>query len=178
MLFPSVMNKKPSYRRSSVSGGICLLLLSGAAFALASGCSKSEAAPARGSAVESVPVAAGPKAETETYVVEMKVTGPYKAGTEGVVEVTLVPKGAYHTNAQYPYKWKAPDPVPEGISYPKSVLQRADGTFEEKRASFKVPFVVAKSGKTTVSGTLSLSVCSEANCIMDKVPLEVAVDVK
>jgi hypothetical protein len=147
-------------------------------FALASGCSKSEAAPARGSSREAVPVGAGPKAETETYVVEMKATGACKAGAECLVEVTLVPKAAYHTNAQYPYKWKAPDPAPEGITYPKPILQRADGAFEEKRASFKVPFVVAKSGSATIGGTLSLSVCSEANCIMDKVPLEVAVDVK
>jgi hypothetical protein len=178
VLFPSVMNKKPSTRRSSLSGGICLLLLAGAAFALASGCSTSEAAPSRGSGTESVPVGAGPKSETETYVAEMKVVAACKAGAECTVEVTLVPKGAYHTNEKYPYKWKAPDPVPEGISYPKPLLQRADGSFEEKRASFKVPFTAAKPGKVTVSGTLSMSVCSEANCIMDKVPLEVAVDVK
>ncbi len=38
--------------------------------------------------------------------------------------------------------------------------------------------MAAKSGKVTIAGTLSLSVCSDANCIMDKVPLELAVDVK
>jgi DsbC/DsbD-like thiol-disulfide interchange protein len=64
------------------------------------------------------------------------------------------------------------------VTYPKPILQRADGTFEEKKGSFKVPFTAAKAGPVTIAGTLSLSVCSDANCIMDKVPLEVAVDVK
>ncbi len=155
------------------------LVVCGAALALAafaSGCSKSEAAPARRSAPESTTVSAT-RAETENYVAEIKATGSYKAGAEGAVEVTLTPKGGYHTNAQYPYKFKAADPAPEGVSFPKPVLQRADGSFEEKRGFFKVPFVAAKAGKATIGGTLSLSVCSDANCIMDKVPLEVAVDV-
>lgn len=173
MLFPSVMNT--SNRKTLVGG---LVLLSVAAFAAASGCSKSEAAPARRSTSESAPVVAAPRAETENYVAEIKANGAYKAGAEGAVEVTLAVKGAYHTNAQYPYKFKLNDPAPEGVTFPKPTLQRADGTFEEKKGSFKVPFNAAKPGKYTIAGTLSLSVCSEANCIMDKVPLEVSVDVK
>lgn len=178
MIFPSVMNTKPSTRKANLSGGICLLVFSAAAFAAASGCSKSEAATSRGTSAESVPMAAAAKAETETYVAEIKASGAYKAGSAGTVEVTLVTKGAYHTNAQYPYKFKVAEPAPDGVTYPKPVLQRADGTFEEKKGSFKVPFTAAKSGKVTIGGTFSLSVCSEANCIMDKVPLEIAVDVK
>ena len=64
------------------------------------------------------------------------------------------------------------------MTFPKPILQRADGSFEEKKGYFKVPFTAAKAGKVTLGGTLYLSVCSDANCIMDKVPLEVAVDVK
>lgn len=177
MLFPSVMNTKPSRRKASLSGGICLLLL-GAAFAAASGCSKSEAATSRKSTVESTGVAAGAKAETETYVAEIRPSGSYKAGSEGTVEVVLKVKGVYHTNDQYPYKFKVVDPAPAGLSYPKPMLQRADGKFEKTSGTFKVPFVAAKAGKYKVGGKLSLSVCSEANCIMDKVDLEVDVDVK
>lgn len=177
MIIDSIMTMKPAHRK--LSGTLSLVALMGLAFALAAGCSKSEAAPARGGAAkESAAVSKGPTADTETYVAEIKTTGTYTAGAEGVVEVTLVPKGAYHTNAQYPYKFKATDPAPDGIRYPKPIIVRAEGTFEEKRASFKVPFVVSKAGKATVSGTLSLSVCSEANCIMDKVELSLDVDVK
>lgn len=177
MVFPSVMNTIPSSRRASFTGGVCLLLLTGVAFAMASGCSKSEAAT-RPSTGESTTVIGGAKNETDTFIAEIKAPTDYKAGSEGALEVTLTPKGGYHTNAQYPYKFKLNDPAPDGVTYPKPVLQRADGTFEEKRGSFKVPFVARKPGKTKLGGLFHLSVCSDANCIMDKVALEVDVDVK
>jgi hypothetical protein len=172
------MNTRSASRKNTLSGGICLFVLTGAAFAIASGCSKSEAATKPGVTHESASVAAGAKSETETYVAEIKAHGPYKAGAEGTVEVVLATKGAYHTNAQYPYKFKVADPAPEGVKYPKPLLKRADGAFEEKKASFKVPFSAAKPGKYKVGGKLSLSVCSEANCIMDRVDLETEVEVK
>jgi hypothetical protein len=177
VIIDSIMTMKPAHRK--LSGTFSLVALMGLAFALAAGCSKSEAAPARGGASkESASVSKGPKSETETYIAEIKPSGAYKAGTEGVIEVTIATKGDYHINAQYPYKFKATDPAPDGIKYSKPILVRADGTFEEKRGSFKVPFTVSKAGKATVSGTLSLSVCSDANCIMDKVDLDVEVEAK
>jgi hypothetical protein len=156
-----------------------MVTLSGLAFVMASGCGKSEAAPKAGASVESVPtVAASAKAEADNYVAEIKANGTYTAGQEGTVDVTLTVKGDYHTNKQYPYKFKLTDPAPDGVTFPKPVLKREDGTFEEKKGSFKVPFLASKPGKATISGTLLLSVCSDANCIMDKVPLELTVDVK
>jgi hypothetical protein len=176
VIFDPFMDQLPSHR--TLSGSLCLVALGALAFALSTGCGKSEAATSRGSAPEAANVAAGAKAETDNYIAEIKAAGDYKAGAEGTVEVTLSTKGDYHINKQYPYKFKATDPAPDGITFPKPVLARADGTFEEKRGSFKVPFVVAKAGRATVSGTLYLSVCSDANCMMDKVPLELGVDVK
>ena len=41
------------------------------------------------------------------------------------------------------------------MTFPKPILKRADGDFEEKRGSFKVPFIAAKPGKVTIAGTLS-----------------------
>lgn len=142
------------------------------------GCTKTEAppTPAKGeSSTASAP--ASPKAETDTYVAEMKPAPACKAGATCSVELTLVPKAGYHTNAQYPYKFKLADPAPEGVTYDKAVYARADGAFEEKKGSFKLGFTPAKSGKTKVRGTFFMSVCSEANCIMDKPELEIAVDV-
>jgi len=177
VIIDRIMTMKPAHRK--LSGSLGAFALTAAAFGLAAGCSKSEAAPARGGAAhESTAVTGGPRAETDNYIAEIKASGDYKAGAEGVVEVTFATKGDYHINKQYPYKFKATDPAPEGVSFPKPLLQRADGTFDEKKGSFKVPFVVAKSGKAHIAGTLSLSVCSDANCIMDKVALEVDVDVK
>jgi hypothetical protein len=146
------------------------------------GCSKSEAAPllrsSRASSTESAGILAGARSDNEKYTAEIQANGAYKAGAEGVVDVVLTPKGGYHINAQYPYKFKVADPAPEGVTFPKAVLARADGSFEEKKGSFRVPFVATKAGKVAVGGTLYLSVCSDANCIIEKEPLEVAVDVK
>jgi hypothetical protein len=119
----------------------------------------------------------GSKADAANYTAEIAGNGAYKVGAEGTVTVTMAAKGEYHINPQYPYKFKTNAPG-DGLSYPKPTLLRADGKFEEKRGSFQIPFVAAKAGKVTVGGTLNLSVCSAANCVVDKVPLEVTVDVK
>jgi hypothetical protein len=122
-------------------------------------------------------VAGSPRAETDTYIAEMKAGGTYAAGQEGTVDITLTPKGAYHISAEYPYKFKAGDP-PDGVTYPKTALSRADFDASDGKGHFKFPFVPARAGRVTVGGTFSLSVCSDANCVMDKVSLEVPVDVK
>jgi hypothetical protein len=160
------MNMQPSSRTRPI--GIGLLIL-GAAVAVA--CSKSEAATSRNTKAESTAVGASAKAETENYVAEIKATGPAKAGSEAAVEVTLKVKGAYHTNDQYPYKFKLIDPAPEGVTYGKPLLKREDGKFDKTSGSFRVPFTAAKAGTYKIGGQFSLSVCSEANCIMDKVDL-------
>ena len=180
MLFPYAMKTKlPS--RLSLPAGVALALCAG-------GCSNSEAAQARPTPApaqatplaspEGANVHAGARSDNEKYTAEIKASGSYAPGAQGTVEVVLAPKGGYHINAQYPYKFKVTDPAPEGVTFPKPLLSRADGSFEETKGSFHVPFVAAKAGRVTVGGTLYLSVCSDANCIMDKVDLEVEVEAK
>jgi hypothetical protein len=41
-----------------------------------------------------------------------------------------------------------------------------------------VKFAAASAGQKTVAGTLKLSVCSEANCLLEQRQVAVAVDVK
>ncbi|HVY46409.1 MAG TPA: hypothetical protein VHB21_11045, partial [Minicystis sp.] len=116
--------------------------------------------------------------DADNYVVDARPAGAAKAGEASAIDVVLTTKGDYHINKQYPYKFKLADPAPAGVTFPKPVLVRADGSFDEKTAKFHVPFVASKSGKVTVGGTFSLSVCSDANCIMDKQNVDVDVDVK
>lgn len=118
------------------------------------------------------------RAETESYVAEIKSVGTYAAGKEGVVEVVLTAKSPYHINEGYSYKFVTPDPAPAGVTYPKTLLARADGTFTESTATFKLPFVLSKAGKYRVGGRLSMSVCSASNCLMEKVDLELEVEAK
>lgn len=121
---------------------------------------------------------ASAKLETANYVVEISADGPFKAGVQGVAKVTLTTKGEYHINAQYPYRFKASATPPPGLSYPKPVLQRADGQFEDKRAVFNLPFVTSQAGKFNVGGTFHMSVCSAGSCLVDKPPLDVTVTVQ
>jgi hypothetical protein len=164
--------------RSERSTSARCALAAVALLALGSACSRSEAAPNVESPPAAPAVPAASRVDADTYTAEIRLSGAAKAGEESIAEVVLTPKRDYHINKAYPYKFKTLDPAPDGVKFPKPVLQKADGTFDEKSGKFRVPFVVAKAGKAKVGGTLSLSVCSEANCIMDKKELEVAVDVK
>lgn len=117
------------------------------------------------------------KVETDNYVVEMTASGPFKVGVEGTAQVKLTTKGAYHVNPKYPYRFKTAAP-PNGLVYPKPVLQRDDGRFEEKQAVFNVGFVASQAGQFEVGGAFHMSVCSAENCLVDKPSLAVAVRVQ
>ena len=146
--------------------------------AVSTSCSKSEAAtdPLRDG--KATFAAAAPAVENANYSVKLEAAGPYKKDQQGIVRVVLTTKGDYHINKQYPYKFVTQDPPADGVSYPKKVVPRADGTYEEKKAVLPVPFVPTKSGDVSVGGTFSLSVCTDANCLMDKARLEVSVKVE
>lgn len=109
-------------------------------------------------------VAGSPRAETDTYIAEMKPAGSYAAGQQGSVDVILTPKAGYHISAAYPYEFKA-GASPHGVTYPKTVLARADFDTSDGKGHFKFLFVAAHAGRFTVGGTFSLGVCSEAYCL-------------
>ena len=175
------MKPMTSSRKATFAGTLSVVALSGIAFALASGQGTSIAAPApRGSEAPVAPIVGAGKAkiDSEQYLVELKPAASYKAGQEGSLEIAISAKGDYKINEKYPLKFKASEPTDGSVKFAKTVLKREDGTFETKKGSLKVAFTPAKSGKTTVTGVLSFSVCSEQNCMMDKVELETAVDVQ
>ncbi len=129
---------------------------------------------ASGVAAASAPAAS--TVDADTYRAEMSAAGPYKIGA-GSVRVSLTAKQQFHINGEYPYRFKASPPA-EGVSYPKPVLERADGQFAEKTAVFNLPFVASHAGQFAVGGVLNLSVCSASSCIVHKAPLNVTVTVQ
>jgi hypothetical protein len=164
--------KSSSFRKVAIASVLSVMSLG---FIFASGQSRSEAAPAKDGAAS---IAKGSKADTEAYTVELKAAGDYKATQEGNTDLLITSKGDFHINPKFPVKFKLTDPAPEGVKYPKALLKREDGTFSDTKGSFKVPFVAAKSGTAVVSGVLSLSVCNDKQCLMEKLDLELEVDVK
>ena len=116
------------------------------------------------------------KMEADSYLVEITAASPARAGIAGSVRVALVAKAGFHINDQYPYRFRASPPA-DGVSYPKPVLERADGQFQEKTAVFQLPFVASHAGQVSVGGVLNLSVCSPTSCVVQKAPLSVTVSV-
>ncbi|HTJ81467.1 MAG TPA: hypothetical protein VL400_07070 [Polyangiaceae bacterium] len=117
------------------------------------------------------------RTEADNYTAEMKPEGNYTVGKEGTVEVVVTARGDYHLNPQFPIKFTV-GAAADGLAFPKVVLKRDDGKFDEHGGSFHVPFTAARAGKFSVSGTMSISVCNEKRCLMEKVPLDLEVTVQ
>jgi hypothetical protein len=120
---------------------------------------------------------ASAKLETDNFLAEISPVGPYKAGAPATVKVSLTTKGVFHINGQYPYRFKTA-PAPDGLTYSKAVLERADGQFEEKTAVFTLPFVASHAGTFNVGGVFHMSVCSPTSCVVQKAPLDVTFTVQ
>ena len=168
-----------SSMKKNLPATLSLVAVSGLAFALASGCAQSEAAPnPEKAAPPTESVAADSKAKAPEYTVEMRKVGTYKAKTEGKVELVVTPDGGYKVNKQYPMKFKVKEPS-EGITFAKNIVKEGDGgSITEKEGKLVFSFTPAAPGKAKVSGVLSFSVCSYKNCLMEKKELELAVDVQ
>jgi hypothetical protein len=143
----------------------------------------SAAAPpsaAGASSPHSAPSGAGAAASVDTANYLAAIAAPSSACKKSepcAVSVVLEAKGDYHINDKYPYRFKVDDPAPAGVSYPKALVGRDDADIETKKATLKVPFVAAASGQAEIGGVLSLSVCSAANCLIDRQALKVSVRV-
>jgi hypothetical protein len=91
------------------------------------------------------------------------------------LQAVLVAKPPYHVNAEYPHKFTFSDP-PAGLEYPEKTVRGMQVTPE--RGALRLPVVAKSAGPSTVSGTLSFSVCTDERCLVEKRELQVALDVK
>jgi hypothetical protein len=145
--------------------------------AIGQGCSRTkDAADAPNTRVGTGAVQAGAVIDNTNYRAELVLSGGCEHTKPCVLNAIIVAKGDYHINDNYPYRFTAHNPPLAGLTYPKPVVGREGGEFDARRAVLKVPFSAA-AGERTVGGTLSLSVCSAANCLMDKPVLELPVRV-
>jgi len=117
------------------------------------------------------------KLDEKNFSVEMKATGPYKAGQQSNVEVLLEPKGDFHCNKEYPYKIKL-GTAPAGITYPTPIVKVDAITVTPEKAVMKVPFMPDKPGEAKVSGNFYFSVCTDQQCVIENRELAVMVKVE
>jgi hypothetical protein len=180
------MKKAPLGPWSSPARAIALWSIGLAAV----GCGKvSEAAPSAGNAQAAPaspnvatnaavqPAVGSASFDNANYSAKIASAGPCKKDQTCAAEIVVQAKGEYHINDKYPYRFKLEDPPPAGLTYPKPVIGKEDGTMDEHRVTLKVAFVPSSTGDKKVAGTLSLSVCSAANCLMDKQQLDLTVKV-
>jgi hypothetical protein len=123
------------------------------------------------------PPVESPKQTAQFFSVWLQTSGRYTAGQQGQVEAVVVPKGEFHCNNDYPYKFVT-SAGSSGVTYPKATV-RSDGlSVSPTRAVMRVPFVPANAGDAKVGGTFHFSVCSDSQCVVEKRDVFVTVKVQ
>ncbi len=101
-------------------------------------------------------------------------------GGECTGTITLTATGGYHINDEYPYRFvvdQAPGAewlVSDGKGFGKSTgdFKKTAPTVAELALRYRGKQV----GPARLSGTYKMSICSEANCQVETVPLSVSVN--
>ena len=123
------------------------------------------------------PAATGkPKVSGEGFDVSLEPPkASLKAGQAGSVEVVLLAKAPFHVNDKYPIKLKLKETP--GVKYESLTIGKDAVKLEAMKAVLPVSFT-PETGKRTVAGTFSFSVCTEDKCLMEKqdLALELVVD--
>lgn len=148
-----------------------------AACGLAAGCDRSPPAPSDPlPAVAASAAPAGPRIEDAAFRIELTATGPLRPGVAGAAEIVIEPRGDYHSNAEYPYRFRPG--ASAGFSYAAAEFSGAAVTVTPARTTIRVELTPATKGRATLRGQLSFSVCSEARCLVDKRELALPVEVE
>lgn len=111
----------------------------------------------------------------EPFSIWLQAVSPIAAGTPATVEAVLVAKPPYHTNAEYPHKFKL-GAAPPGLSYPETTVKGMQVSPE--RGVLRIPVQAQSPGTATVSGALSFSVCTDERCLVEKRELALNLEVK
>jgi len=115
----------------------------------------------------------GPAAAGEGFKVQMQTQSPQVVGKQGTLIVKLTADSPYKCNKDYPYKFKF-EPV-DGVTFPKETVRGMQVTKHE--GTLSVPFSPQQTGKQSVSGDLSFSVCTDDKCLIEKQRISVSFDV-
>jgi hypothetical protein len=106
--------------------------------------------------------------ESELHA-QHEAAGAYKAGAQAQVEVVLVPKGEFHCNDKYPYKFKTKESTK--VSFPMAIVKKDQTKIETMKMTMPIAFTAAEAGKKRVSDVFHFSVCTDDKCLIKKRPL-------
>ena len=177
-----------SWDRGLMDVALCGCLACGAVFGFGCGGNKTNAAtePAVAPVPEApapvapaaVPPSAAPSSIEETgFSLRLAEAGPYKTGELARFVLHLEPRGVFHINQEYPIEIGLTGDA--DTTFPKPTLARADAAqFDEKKATFDVPFTAKAAGDHKLMANVKFAVCTAENCVPDERNLALAVAVK
>ena len=153
------------------------------ALALAfTGCTKDPVAPPP--APPASPKEATKSPTAEQYAVALVPRAPYAAGQEATAVITIAAKNGFHVNPEYPMVFKPQGQV--GVRFAEERLKLTWGAKTpcpakaEDACAVEVPVALTpeKAGPATVAGLVAFSVCNPEHCLIEKIPLTLAIDVQ
>lgn len=122
-----------------------------------------------------------PVAAKNPFEVSLTAKGPWSVGTESWAALTVKATSGFHVNPEYPVTFK-----PEGSEAVKFSSERVQLTAGTKTpcaekaedactVEFPLPVTPEKAGPGKLAGVLAFSVCSAEKCLIEKVPLSLAI---
>jgi hypothetical protein len=113
---------------------------------------------------DKVKVVDGPAPGDDRYTLRVEPAAEVKAGQEGTVKVTVVPKEPWHMNLDYPTSLALA--APEGVTLAKAEYAKADATkLDEKSAEFGLKFTARDPGDKAFTGKFKFAVCQDEACV-------------
>jgi hypothetical protein len=123
------------------------------------------------------PPVESPKQNGQAFSVWLQSSGKYTAGQQGAVEAVVMPKGEFHCNQEYPYKFVTSS-LSTGVTFPKSTYRAEGLSLSPNRAVMRIPFVPQSAGEARIGGTFHFSVCTDQQCVVEKRDVFVTVNVQ
>jgi hypothetical protein len=126
-------------------------------------------APAQGGATRT-------RAETAEYVVQVSAPAKVASGAASTVTVTLVPKGEWKLNMDFPTRLIVE--APADVKVAKADQRRPDAVeFVDERGEFKVSFTPGAQGARAFKAQFRFAVCTDETCDPKREELAWVVDV-
>jgi hypothetical protein len=120
----------------------------------------------------------------DEYSVSLEPRVPYEAGKEATAVILVTARAGYHVNPEYPMAFKAQGQV--GLHFAEQNFKLTWGpktpcpAKAEDACVVEVPLKLTpeQAGPATVAGLVAFSVCNPEHCLIEKVPLTLAIDVR
>jgi len=116
------------------------------------------------------------------YNVAVSARTDCPVGAECNGTITLTASGGYHINDEYPYRFVTDDsPGVDWLAADGKGFGKTSGDFKKTTATTAdvgIRYRGKQAGVAHLSGTFKMSVCSDANCQVETVPLTINVTMR